>query len=127
MANILRRRLFMAKHRLTLAETRWRRVVAEFRGSGETAVDFCTKRSINIGTFYVWCSKLRKIDQALEAIGEPLPPPALVPVELIDEESEPDPEPIEIHLVGGDMIRVPLNADMSQVEDIVAILRREWE
>lgn len=116
----------MAKHRLTLAETRWRRVVAEFRDSGDTAVDFCTKRGINIGTFYVWCSKLRKIDKVLEASGETPPPISFVPVELIDE-SEPEPEPIEIHLAGGDLIVVRSNADMSQLEEIVAILRKEWQ
>ncbi|HRI71069.1 MAG TPA: hypothetical protein PK156_42850 [Polyangium sp.] len=119
------------KHRLTLAECKWRTIIAEWRDSGLSGPEFCEGKGLNVNTLHVWSSKLKKMDAERAEAKEP-PPPSFLPVEFIDEDDEDDEEweeldTIDVHLASGDVICVPGDCDMQQVAQIVAILRKEWQ
>jgi hypothetical protein len=108
---------------------KWRTLIAEWRGSGLTAREFCeTKGLKSHKTLHVWSSKLNRIDAELEANRE-IVRPRFLPVEVIEHAKTDalEPETIDVHLACGDVICVSRGCNMQQVAQIVAILRKEWQ
>jgi hypothetical protein len=110
-------------------ERRWRRIVDEWRQSGQTAPEFVKgKKGISTGMLYTWSSRFgRQSTVSLSAA----PSPAelkLLPVELVDKVM---PEPrklsaagaLELVLPHGEVLRVPPDADLSQLGRVLTALR----
>jgi hypothetical protein len=112
------------------AEHQWRRIVDEWRQSGQSASEFSAARGFEKGTLYFWSCRLKKVDASRATTNE-VSTPCFLPVKVVDDDSmspqEPQQSPaIEVTLSGGDKIVVPQGADLLQFSQIVAVLRGEW-
>jgi hypothetical protein len=118
------------KHRRVRAEHRWRRIVNDWRQSGQTASEFGADHGVHKGTLYFWSCRLKKMD-GTKATPDEAVMPCFVPVEVADnglvrpQELHESPA-IEVTLSQGDKICVPQGADLLQFSQIVAVLRGDW-
>ena len=120
-----RRRRFVMATRTTRTERRWRRVVDEWRQSGQSAREFAKGRGISAGMIYAWSSRLGKPDASSPA-APPATAPKFLPVTLIEEAPTVSPERsamLEVVLPRGEIIRVSPGADFTQLGRVVAALR----
>jgi hypothetical protein len=124
MASYRRRRRGRAEHR-------WRRIVDEWRQSGQSASEFSAARGFEKGTLYFWSCRLRKVDASQETTNAS-ETPCLVPVQVVEDgplshqQKSHESLAIEVTLSGGDKIAVPQGADLLQFSQIVAVLRGDW-
>lgn len=109
-------------------ERRWRRIVDEWRQSGQSAPEFVKgKRGISTGMLYTWSSRLGRQSTANPS-ASPSPGLKLLPVDLVDE-APPEPRKLsaagalELVLPHGEVLRVPPDADLSQLGRVLTALR----
>ncbi|MDC0742945.1 IS66 family insertion sequence element accessory protein TnpA [Polyangium mundeleinium] len=110
----------------TEAERRWRRIVEKWRRSGLPAREFAAQQGLSPYTIYWWSSRLGKQDAAQGTDSPAATIPKLLPVEIVDEApltSQPPPAALEVVLPHGEVIRVLLGADLTQLGRVVAALR----
>lgn len=89
----------------------WSELVAEWRASGWTGVDFARNRGLNPNTFAWWRSELSRSSRSTIL--------TLVPVAGLERRPT---EPPEVVLQGGLTVRVPERADPSWVARLVLAL-----
>ena len=49
------------------AEPNWKKYIAEWKSSGESAVAWCKAKNIPINTFYTWVKRLKKTENQLKS------------------------------------------------------------
>lgn len=103
----------MARHGSDRSE-HWRRVIEDWRRSGQTVAEFCRRRRIASPTFYVWRQRLGNVSPSSR------PSPAFLPVHVVPGSARPV---LELALRGGRMLR--LHGDITP--EIVAGLVRALE
>ena len=94
------------------AWAKWRRLISEQRGSGQTIAAFCREREIPASQFFAWKRRLR---QAL--------PPPFLEVQLVETKPQPAPgRAIEVGLTGGRRLFVEPGFDPDHLRAVVAAL-----
>ena len=93
----------------------WRTIFAEQCRSGLSITAFCRSRKIVKSSFHRWRNTLEQLDHARAE-----PKPAFVPVRVVPEAVALT--IIEVILPSGIQLRVPLNADASQVSRLAQAL-----
>jgi transposase len=96
------------------AYVKWRGLIAEQHGSGQSVMAFCRERGLKTGQFFAWKQRLRRAaeEQFVEVQVERTP--ALAP--------QPRTGTIEIHLAEGRRIRVEPGFDAEHLRAVVAAL-----
>ena len=99
----------------------WAAIVRAFERSGQSHVEFCSKRGLEVRSFRGWLYRLRKAKQAAPEV-------TLVPVEVTPGPSSPlvtrASFPSElIVVVSGVDVRVSVGTDIEYVARLVAELR----
>ena len=98
--------------RSPLVLAHWRAIFAEHRRSGLSITAFCKSRKIVKSSFHRWRSTLEQLDPARV---KPKLSPSFVPVRVVPEVVGV----VEVLLPSGIQLRVPLNADASQIARLV--------
>jgi hypothetical protein len=96
---------------------RMRRLVAQWRASGEPGASFARRHHIPAWTFWYWC---RKLSAEPRTASDDTPPPTFVPVRMA---VDPDAPVIEIVLSGGERLHVRTGASGDLVRAVVTALR----
>lgn len=118
----------------------WSAIVADFRRSGLTHLEFCTRRRISIHSFRKWLYRLRPTPVAATATDqsnrdrEPSPssPPDFVPVHIRPDLSSGPGDarglaaatPLELLLGDGRCIRVAAGFDPDALHQLLDVLER---
>ena len=102
---------------ITRTPARLRRLVAQWRASGESRASFARRHHIPAWTFWYWCRKLSAEPRLNAEDGTPL---TFVPVRVA---AEPDAAVIEIVLNGGERLHVRAGASVDLVRTVVTALR----
>lgn len=89
----------------------WRELTERWRRSSLTGVDFARREGVNPNTFAWWRSELGREQQEQRL--------TLVPVRSLVASR---PEPVEVVLPAGIVIRIPESADLQRSADLVARL-----
>ena len=98
----------------------WRKLIADWEGSGQTQVDFCKERNESIASFRWWRWHLRKQDQENR--------PRFLPVRVIDHPEKAQPSAgngerdFEILLSQGCRIRVPQHFEPGALLRLIKVL-----
>lgn len=95
---------------------RMRRLVAQWRASGESRASFARHRHIPPWTFWYWCRKL----SVGPTESDDTPSATFVPVHLAVERDAPV---VEIVLTGGERVHVRTGASADLVRAVVTALR----
>jgi hypothetical protein len=95
--------------------TRMRRLVTQWRLSGETQAGFARRHHIPAWTFWYWCRKLSTDPPAPSASGD-----VFVPVRVAPEDTA---SVLEIMFAGGDRLHVRTGAPADLVQAVVTALR----
>jgi hypothetical protein len=102
------------------SRSEWAAIVKAFERSGESHEEFCSKRSLKIGTFRSALYRWRKAEDVAPEL-------ALVPVEVVDRGgvgTARSAEPSELAVVvAGVEVRVVVGTDIGYVGALVAELR----
>lgn len=99
----------------------WAAIVRAFERSGQSHVEFCSKRGLEVRSFRGWLYRLRKAERAVPEV-------ALVPVEVTAGPSSPlvtrASFPAELIVGVSDIdVRVSVGTDIEYVARLVAELR----
>jgi hypothetical protein len=99
----------------------WAAIVGAFERSGQSHVEFCSKRGLEVQSFRGWLYRLRKAERAAPEV-------ALVPIEVTAGPSSPlvtrAGVPAELVLAVSDLeVRVSVGTDIEYVARLVAELR----
>ena len=96
------------------AYVKWRGLVAEQIGSGQSVAEFCRERGLTTGQFFAWKQRLRRADEGhfVEVQVEKTAAAAL----------KPHRGAIEIHVAEGWRIRVEPGFDAEHLRAVVAAL-----
>ena len=98
----------------------WRKMIADWEGSGQTQVDFCRERNESIASFRWWRWHLRKLDQEIR--------PRFLPVRVIENPEEAQApsgnreRDFEILLPQGCKIRVPQRFEPGALLRLIKVL-----
>ncbi|MGE3806413.1 MAG: IS66 family insertion sequence element accessory protein TnpB [Gemmataceae bacterium] len=95
----------------------WRKTIAAWEKSGQSARAFCASRELREPSFYSWRRTLRERDRLQPTAAERLP--KLVPLRVVPEAVAV----LEIVLPSGLVVRVPSGSDVTTVANLVAALR----
>lgn len=95
---------------------RMKRLVTQWRRSGESQASFARRHEIPTWTFWYWCRKLLKDAAAVPQASSA----AFVPVRVT---SEPDVSVVEVVLPAGERVRVSAGASADLVQLVVTALR----
>lgn len=98
----------------TNAGARWRALIEEFTGSGESVATFCTRRGLAIPTFYQWRRRLASSEG----------PAPFLPVRVVGSRppSAPVSSGVEVVLRGGRRLRLERDFDAAVLTAAVAAL-----
>ncbi len=102
----------------------WRRMVQQWRGSGQNVRAFCAAHDLTESSFYAWRRTLAQRDlQASGCRGSQAPersvrPPLFVPVQV----SAMPSVPLEVVLERGQVVRVPAGFDATTLRQLLAVL-----
>ena len=99
------------------SSARMRRLVAQWRASGESGAGFARRHHIPAWTFWYWC---RKLSAGPPTESDDTAPATFVPVRMA---AEPDAAVIEIVLTGGERLHVRTGASADLVRAAVTALR----
>jgi transposase-like protein len=99
----------------TRTAARMKRLVAQWRKSGESAASFARRHQIAPWTFWYWTRKL-----STQPVVGPAPAPGFVPVRVAGDDAGPV---IEIVLTGGERIQIRGTASADVVRAAVSALR----
>lgn len=121
-------------------EQLWRRLLAEWRSSGQSVRAFCRSRALSEPSFYFWRQTLIQRDQTqppapfvpagnppVTSAGESRPAPLFAPVRLVGALPVPPTAPqaascLEVLCRGGRIVRVPAGFDPATVRALVVAL-----
>jgi transposase-like protein len=93
-----------------------RRLVTQWRVSGESAAGFARRHRVHPWTFWYWCRK-----QSTEAPASPdTPRTAFVPVQVVAETAA---AAVEVVLPSGERLHVRAGASLEVVQAVVTALR----
>ncbi len=112
-------------------ETKWRRLVGEWRESGLTQEAFCRERGVAVASFRWWKWKLGLPGRPAaegrarrERLERPLP--AFVPVRIVEPAARPAGAPgrghFELELPGGWVLRVPADFEAESLARLLAVI-----
>lgn len=102
------------KHRRDVGrEQFWRRAIAEWRKSGQSVRDYCSRRNLTESNFFAWRRELMKRDQEPQRVK---PAVGFVPVRVVPDAM------IEVVLTSGVTVRGPMGMDAGAVAKLVAAL-----
>lgn len=117
---------YFAKDGPTPAERKWAKVVAAWRGSGQTGTAFCRQRQLKESAFRFWLKELEQRRKARRPTRSKSAPPkprravGFVAARLVP--MPPRMGDFEIHLGGGRRVRVSGDFDPPLLKKIVATL-----
>ena len=96
---------------------RMTRLVARWRGSGESQAGFARRHGVAPWTFWYWCRKVSREDrrQSDDASAPPFVPVRLAP--------EAEAGVVEVLLPAGERLRIGAGASTEMVRAVVAALR----
>jgi transposase-like protein len=95
---------------------RMTRLVARWRGSGESQAGFARRHGVAPWTFWYWCRKVSREDRQPSDAS----PPPFVPVRLTP---EAEAGVVEVLLPAGERVRVGAGASAEVVRAVVTALR----
>jgi hypothetical protein len=96
-------------------EQQWRSRIEQWRRSGLSVRDFCSRQRLREPSFYAWRRLLRQRDDAAAA--------AFVAVEVTAEESAPaGGGSLEVVVAGGRRVRVAPGFDAATLRQLLAVL-----
>lgn len=96
----------------------WRQVLANQKNSGLTVTEFCKRRRISSGSFYLWKNRLSP-ESIKPRLSYTLSKPSLVPVEVLPDSNGAE---IVIELPNGIKIR---SGDIGTTIDLIRQLNQE--
>lgn len=94
-------------------------VVGRWGRSGLSGAEFCRRNGIRPQALSYW---KRVLEPSAARVEQRVPRPAFVPLQIVDEAVAEVPV-LEIVLVGGDRIRVPVGTAAEQIRAVVSALR----
>lgn len=94
---------------------RMRRLVAQWRQSGESQAGFARRHGIPTWTFWYWCRRA-----SLQAVAEPAAAATFVPIRVTP---EPEVGVVEVVFPAGERVRVSAGASADLVRLVVSALR----
>ena len=98
----------------------WRRVIADYPGSGMSVLAWCDEHGVSAPSFYVWRRKLSQPDARRKSRQ-----PSLVPVEIIPPAVDDSRAPLEIELPSRARVRVWPDCDLELLRQVVATLQQD--
>jgi hypothetical protein len=100
---------------------RWRGLLAEQRGSGQSIAVFCRERGLRAWQFYEWKKRLRPAEaEPFVAVEVVASEPSSVPTPPV-----PVPSPLEIRLRGGRSLLVGPDFEASHLQRLLRFLEQE--
>jgi transposase-like protein len=112
----------MARLRDRGKERLWRRLLRQWRRSGQTIRDFCDQHGVAEPSFYTWRRTIRARDRQArrgpgsDGNGSAAGPPLFVPVRVTPA------APLEIVLGQGRLLRVAAGFDPATLRQLLAVL-----
>jgi hypothetical protein len=104
-------------------ERHWRRVVVEWRRSGQGVRDFCAARGLSEQSLYWWRRELATRDRRPVAAAEAAPPPRFVPIHVRTEPTATLPDGlIEVVLSNGRRLRAGADVTPGRLAELVRAL-----
>jgi transposase-like protein len=115
----------VANHQRDLKkEAFWRRKLQLWKDSGLSVRAFCDQHGLAEPSFYYWRERIRQADldaapvQPTTPASTEQPVPLFLPIRLAAV-----PEPIEVVLADGTLVRVPPSFDADALRRLLAVLR----
>jgi hypothetical protein len=94
-------------------ERQWRRWIGEWQASGLSALAFCKRRGLTVGSFYTWRRVLQRRDADTATF---------VPVQIVADTVLTQASALEVLLTDGRMVRVTPGFDAATLRQLLAVL-----
>jgi hypothetical protein len=100
---------------------RWRGLLAEQSGSGQSIGAFCRERGLRAWQFYEWKKRLREAEaEPFVAVQVVASEPSSVPTP-----AAPVPSPLEVRLRGGRSVLVGPDFEVGHLQRLLRVLEQE--
>jgi transposase len=97
-------------------ERQWRHWIALWQTTTSSVAAFCAQHHLSTACFYAWRRTLQRRDQQL---------PPFVPVHLVTDTPPTPPQPLELLLADGRVVRVPPGFDPPTLRQLLALLQEQ--